>query len=184
MKQMLCIVLALILVAAMPGCAAGMQEQNGEATPSESCPIIVETLDPENHPAIPTTQPLPVQTIKMDAVGGTRVNHTANVSSVRYITSADQLPDEAMLTQYDDVYFRSKALVLVLETVGSGSVRVGIESITIDANVALVTLTHELQGEADLPTVCTWMVWAEVEKDLDYRWQVTNPAMHDGTEKS
>lgn len=57
-----------------------------------------------------------------------RLTYSGNVSSALYVTSAAQLPDYPELSAYDDAFFKDHALVLVQESVSSGSVEVGIES--------------------------------------------------------
>ena len=52
-----------------------------------------------------------------------RLTYNGNVSSALYVTSAAQLPDYPELSAYDDAFFKDHALVLVQESVSSGSVR-------------------------------------------------------------
>lgn len=70
-----------------------------------------------------------------------RLTYNGNVSSALYVTSAAQLPDYPELSAYDDAFFKDHALVLVQESVNSGSVEVGIESVSLkDDHTAVVTL--------------------------------------------
>lgn len=109
--------------------------------------------------------------------GCVRIAYNGGISAVRYITSVDQLPDNEALKAYDEAYFADKALVLVYETVGSGSVEVGIESI----ENGVVTLSHELPGDVGTADMATWLLWAEVEAGLDYDWTIANPAVQPNT---
>ena len=122
--------------------------------------------------------------LPLGATGCLRLRYNGNVSSVRYVTAPDQLPDEPELSSYDEAFFTEKALVLVMETVNSGSVEVGIRSICLDGNTAVVTLQHELPGDVGTTVMTTWLLWAEVEKDLSCAWTVENPALPSGTERS
>lgn len=82
-----------------------------------------------------------------------RLTYNGNVSSALYVTSAAQLPDYPELSAYDDAFFKGHALVLVQESVSSGSVEVGIESVSLKADhAAVVTLTHQGPGEGQVGT--------------------------------
>uniref|UniRef100_UPI001C9E8AF7 hypothetical protein n=1 Tax=Klebsiella pneumoniae TaxID=573 RepID=UPI001C9E8AF7 len=81
------------------------------------------------------------------------------------------------LAGYDEAYFVEKALVVVYETVSSGSVQVDIAS--IDGGV--VTLSHEMSGNVGTADMATWLLWAEVDAGLDYTWSVANPAVEPNT---
>lgn len=85
------------------------------------------------------------------------------------------------MSAYDDAFFKDHALVLVQESVSSGSVEVGIESVSLKADhTAVVTLTHQGPGEGQVGTadMATWLLWAEVDTGLeDYQWTVANPAL-------
>lgn len=111
-----------------------------------------------------------------------RIPYTTNRSSVRYVTNPSQLPDYEELSQYDDAYFQDHALVLVYETVTSGSILIDIDSIQYSGSNASVVLTHVLQGDVGTSDMATWLLWAEVEPDLSYSWTVANPALKDSSE--
>ena len=116
--------------------------------------------------------------------GSVRVTYSTNISAVRYVSSADQLPGNEALSGYDDAFFETRALILVYETVSSGSIKVDIESIALSEADAVVTLTHEAQGDATTPVMTTWLVWAEVDRGLELNWSVANPAVESGVHKS
>lgn len=114
--------------------------------------------------------------------GKLRIKYTVNRSSVQYITSADRLPNYEELAQYDDAYFEKHALLLVVESVRSGSVDTGILSVSIEEDCGAVTLYHEMpQGAANTSDMATWLLWAEVEPGLECRWSVVNPALRSAT---
>lgn len=120
--------------------------------------------------------------VPVTAEGKVRITYTGNRSSVRYITSAEALPDYTELEQFDDAYFAEHALVLVTETVNSGSVDVGILSVNTSGSTASVTLYHEVPEDgATTDDMATWLLWAEVEPGLDCQWAVENPALPSDT---
>lgn len=112
--------------------------------------------------------------------GKKRITYTGNRSSVIYVTSASALPDYEELKQYDEDYFKDHALLLVTETVNSGSIDVGIQSVFVKGSVGTVTLSHEapdLNDAAVTTDMATWLMWTEVEQGLDCQWKVANPAL-------
>lgn len=130
------------------------------------------------------THPKPLgDSLTLGQTGAARVSTSVIISSVRYITSADQLPDNEALAQYDAAYFETGALVLIMETVNSGSVRVDIDTVTVADGIASVQLLHAPQGDLGVPAMTTWMLWAEVPPELDLKWVVENPAMDSDVSK-
>lgn len=117
-----------------------------------------------------------------DKCGAVRISARGIVNSIRYITDASQLPDNQALKQYDDAYFQDHALVLIVETVGSGSTRVGIASIEIEDSAATVTLFHRLPGDVATDDIAAWLLWAEVDAGLSCNWVVANHAMKPSVE--
>ncbi len=76
-----------------------------------------------------------------------RLTYNGNVSSALYVTSAAHLPGLPGLSAYDDAFFKDHALVLVQASVSSGSVEVGIESVSLKADhTAVVALTHQARA--------------------------------------
>ena len=65
----------------------------------------------------------------VEVQGKERLTYEGVESTVRYVTSADQLPDCEALETYDDAYFETHALILVTQSVTSGSVDVSIKAI-------------------------------------------------------
>lgn len=185
MKRMLCILLALTLL--LCGCQSAAltpgesQEQTEEMT-GQMTQEATETMTEgevgfTEIETVDVTLPFVDQEteggMELGNTGRVRVAYTGSTSYVRYITAVEQLPDNEALKAYDAAYFETKALLVVVETVGSGSVQVGIESV----ENGVVTLSHEMSGDAGTADMATWLLWAEVEAGLDYTWSVANPAV-------
>lgn len=136
----------------------------------------------ENRPGL-VGEPTVSAGTKLDFTegGSDRIPYTMNQSWAVYVTSAEELARYSgeceELENYDDDFFKSHALLLVTESVNSGSTEVGIEKISRVDDEITVTLSHTAaeNGTADM---ATWLVWAEVECGLeDCRWQVGNAAL-------
>lgn len=152
-------------------------------SPSEPAAAPGSTAPPyqiELEPTVPR-QDLIFDEVKSEAV---RIPFAGSANSIRYITDASQLPDNEALKKYDDAFFREHALILVTETVGSGSVQVDIASIEIDGDTATVTLTHKLPGEIGTDDMAAWLLWAEVDAGLELNWVVANHTIKPSAELS
>lgn len=174
-KALLPLLLVLVLLA---GCVQTDPAPSTTAVPptSESAAGTQETTPWE--PTTPATT-VPAQIgddLTLNATGSARHNYTTAVSFVRYITSADQLPQNEALAAYDDSYFETGALVLVADTVNSGSVTVSIEQITVTDGEAHVVLAHEASGDMGIPAMTSWLAWAEVAPGLELTWILDNPS--------
>lgn len=188
MKRIFVIGLCLLLLLA--GCKASIPDaaetSSGEATAETT--LTVTELDPEELevtvPKVGITVGAGESDIAIGETGKLCLTYTGNLSSVRYVTSAAELPEYAELSGYDDVYFQEHALLLVTETVTSGTMQVGIDSIRVKDGVASVRLTHENQGDMGTAVMTTWLLWAEVEAGLDYTWTVENPAVSSEAERA
>lgn len=160
----LTLVLVYILCLTLPGCqdsGMGQSSHNTETTVSVNSETdgtteatVSETLDFTEETATDITVPKDSLTeaqtgtpLQLGDTGSLHIPYTANLSSVRYITTASDLPDYGELEVYDDAWFQDHALVLIMETVSSGSVEVGIRAIVADGGTATVTLSHETQGK-------------------------------------
>lgn len=170
MKKILCILLCALL---LTGCrSSGGEETSG--TIETEMPTIVLVPDAEftfpEAPAIPTMPAAAGETLAFENPGKVRLSYTGNRSYVKYITSVEELPDEEALQGYDEAFFETKALILVVETVSSGSVRLEIESIVTDGDTATVTLSRAMPGDVGTADMATWLLWAEVSRELDYNW--------------
>lgn len=180
MKRMLCLILMLSVL--LCGCQSAPAVSGGDDTQKNTEKTTEAELDMTQIQDPDVTLPMNEEetggeSVTVEGTGCVRVEYAGNVSSVRYITSADQLPDHEALAAYDAAYFENKALVLVRETVSSGSVKVGIAAI----EGGVVTLSHELSGDAGTADMASWLLWAEVEPGLDYEWSVANPAVPSNT---
>lgn len=109
--------------------------------------------------------------------GKVRIPYNGNRSSIVYVTSAASLPDYEGLKSYDDTYFQEHALVLIVETVNSGSIDVDILSVDMDDSTATVTLSHTRSSSVGTADMATWLIWVEVDSGLDYQWTIANPAL-------
>lgn len=171
MKRTVALLLVMLMLCSLTAC-----RQSGESTTS------TQTEPPISIPTDPNRDPtgggqLKPNEIALGQQGRIKGTYTMNISSVRYITSVEQLPNYDGLERFDEDYFREKALLVVVETVTSGSIGVAIASVTIDGSDALVKLEHKSGAEAGTADMTVWLLWAEVDKDLQYRWRVTNPAV-------
>lgn len=119
---------------------------------------------------------LPQSHLEFSNPGKQRIDYNGNVSAVRYVTKASQLPRIDAFSAYNDTWFQDHALVLVTETVTSGSIDITFDSITVTNAIAAVTLARKVP-ENFTTDMATWYVWAEVEAGLDLRWTVVNPAI-------
>ena len=182
MKRLLTGALCLCLLLA--GCRASVTP----ATEPTTQPTVAITPIPPESVEVTVPKPVPGEaageTLPVTVAGSCRLAYTGNVSSVKYVTSAGELPDIPELQEYNDAYFNEKALLLVTETVNSGSIQVGIREIRLEGETASVILSREMQGEVGTTVMTTWLIWAEVERGMDYTWTVENPALPSETERS
>lgn len=179
MKKLWYPLAALTLCLALCGC---VKEQGQATEPSQSQPPAPTGSITDRPVQLPTRPTEPGEPVEFGATGAEKITYSVNISSIRYVTSADQLPDSESLKQYDDAYFETGALLLVMDTVNGGSVQVGISDITARDGEAWVTLSRTAEGDVTIPVMTTWMLWAEVEQGLEYRWTVRNPAMDSAVE--
>ena len=188
MKQFFCMFLAMLL---LTGCGTGAVAQTSE--PAESMQAGTEPSEPAasetqeqtlawTEMTVPETIPFPTVSIGTDRgdpvdfanAGCQRVDYQGNRSFVRYVTGMEELPEEEVLQKYDAAFFETRALVIVYETVTSGSVKLELEKITVNADTASVFIRRTMAGEIGTSDMATWLLWAEVEKDLAYSWEIAN----------
>lgn len=123
---------------------------------------------------------LPGEIVPVYAQNKTRITYTHNQNYVQYITSATALDRYGMdvFKQYDETFFEKKALVLVCETVTSGSLQVSIDQIVQQDSQITVVLSRELPGDAGTSDMATWLIWAEVDAGRNgYTWVLHNPML-------
>lgn len=153
-------------------------------TEPDATELDVTELSPEEVTVTLPKTTLPGQTgeaLELGDTGAERVTYTHNVSRVQYVTDVRDLPDYAALSGYDAAYFQDHALLIVLETVSNGSVKVAIDRVADDGTV---TLKREISGQLGTTVMTTWLLWAEVDAGLDCSWNVANAALQSGTSKS
>ena len=182
MKKLICLVLSLLLL--LTGCrSAGSAADTGATQPVGS--EVSTTPSTEPSETTENTQPTDESTVALpgnDAVtmgqtGKLRIAYTGNRSGVRYVTDPSQLPDYPELAGYDEAFFREHGLLLVTETVTSGSVGVDILSIVVENGMAVVTLDHQIPSGLGTADMATWLMWVEVDAGLDLTWVLANPAL-------
>lgn len=169
MKKMFCMLLAAILL--LTGCQTPVNET---AAPDETT-APVQTQAPTTVPA--ETEPDVAARegeLAFANPGKTRIAYTGNRSYVKYVTSVEELPREEALALYDAEFFEDHALLIVVETVSSGSVQLEMESIEVSGDTASVSVKRSMSGDVGTTDMATWMLWAEVDKGLDYTWTLKN----------
>lgn len=184
MKKMFCILLALMLLLA--GCAEVEQPGETTAAPRETTQP-EETTFPTLAPDAPVIGPILGDTEGEEAAfanpGKVRIEYQGNRSYVRYVTSVGELPPEGSWEGYDADYFQTRALLIVVETVASGSVQLELESIRISGGNASVSIKRSMSGDVGTSDMATWMLWAEVDKGLDFTWTLANASQLPAGEK-
>ena len=167
-----------------PEVTTEMETDGEDVKESESADVTVEvpgTL--EWGPPLFATgeqETLSGEAVEIYAQGMARITYVGNQNYVRYITSPDALAHYGIdgLKQYDESFFEKKALVLVCETVNSGSVRVSIDQIIGQDTQMTVLLSREMPGDAGTADMATWLIWAEVDAGWDeYSWVLANPML-------
>lgn len=161
MKKLLCIALSLLLLCGCQRAQLPQEEQTAGVTEAHG-----EMTEPGGETQTGAGGP-----VAIGQTGRVRVDYDGMASSVRYITSADRLPDNEALAAYDEAYFETRALLIVYETVGSGSYILDI----VSADDGVVKLSRELPGDVGTADMATWLLWAEVEQGLDYDWRLDEP---------
>ena len=158
-----------------------------DITDEETTPMIPETFPttPGTFPVAPSVPDFSeLDTPAGDAIslgeqGKARITYTGNRNYVKYITSADMLAgyDIDALAAYDEAFFRDHALILVCETVGSGSVQLAIDGAYKNGEQISVVLSHHMPGDVGTADMATWLLWAEVTPGLENcQWELHNAA--------
>lgn len=179
-----------VLCLLLSGCQSAHSAPTGTAAPAASG-AETTVLPSTGEITVPTTlqiEPAPLPTeipgtplTGVETAGKVRLPYTGNRASVQYVTAPDQLPEQEGLEAYDEAYFADHALLLIIETVGSGSVQVELDAIYVDGDTATVVLSHELPGDAGTADMATWLLWVEVDAGLSYQWTLDNPALPSDT---
>lgn len=161
------IAVTLMLCLLLAGCHTGTSTTAAD-TAGTTLPEITE---PTN------TRPVLTNGVEHEVLGSCTVTYSVDISQVKYITSADGLPNYEELAEYDDAWFTDHAMLVIMQTVGSGNTVVKLESIEQEDGVASITLEYASGGALGNANTTTWMLWVAVERDLDYTWQIANPAV-------
>ena len=181
MKKLICMLLAFVLV--FCGCArqdtgAAPSDEAAQSGSEVSQNVDATEVDPPEvtlHTGEGQSQGQGVQQFQVaGATGAERIEYKQNASSVRYITRVEDLPDYEALDGYRNAeYFETQALLVVVDTVTSGSVKVSIGFL----GDGTVTLAKEMSGTLGTADMATWLLWAEVDQGLTDTWTVTNPGV-------
>lgn len=178
MKKLICLLMAFVLV--FSGCAssAPVAEPTEPATEPQETLEATETDPPEVTLHIEEKETEAV--METSATGAQRIEYKQNASSVRYITRVADLPAYEALDGYrSEEYFETRALLVVIDTVTSGSVKVAIDSV----GNGTVTLSKEMSGDAGTADMATWLLWAEVDQGLTENWTISNPGVQNNLSK-
>lgn len=171
MKKTIAILLAALLL--LTGCQGAVNETTSVPETTETSPemTVPETM---TLPTIPTSDSISGtpegEKISFANTGKTRIAYTGPRSFVMYVTSVEKLPDQEALKDYDEAFFAEHALLVVVETVTSGSVQLELGSIYREGDIAMVKLNRTMPGEVGTSDMATWLLWAEVSRDLDCSW--------------
>lgn len=170
MKKTICLILAALFL--LSGCQTAVSGTTDapETTVAPTETTVPEITEPATIPQLPLGPQISGDGLWFQNPGKTRLTYTGNRSYVRYITSFEDLPEEAAQAGYDPEFFENYALLVVVETVNSGSVQLEIESIHVSDNVASVNLKRTMSGDVGTADMATWMLWVEVEKGLTCQW--------------
>lgn len=185
MRSLFFVLCAGCSICLLAGCAKQPSSVSVSSVPAPSSQTTLAPSQSQSDPGVGVViggddfAPAQGDPVDDDAKGAVRIPYEGNESTVRYITSASQLPDNEELAGYDDAYFQQNALVLVTESVNSGSIEVAIDSIRQTDRGSEVVLYHSRPEESQATTddMATWLLWAEVETGKEGIWTVANPAL-------
>ena len=164
MKKFFCFLLALTFL--LTGCGSVDQGEKEDSASQLLTPVELETAPMAgNEGGLELAFANP---------GKIRILYQGNLSYVKYITSVEQLPDTEVLADYDAAFFETKALLIVVETVSSGSVQLELDAIRVSDGNASVCVKRTMSGDAGTTDMATWMLWAEVDRGLEYTWTLAN----------
>ena len=147
------------------------EEEAGSVPPTEGPSVVPVTPAPTISGQMPGLD-MPESDLVLGEGGRIRLDYIGNRSGVQYITEAGQVPDYEELAGYDEAYFLDKALLVVMVTTGSGSIRTEIGAVQIDGGTASVHVSYTMTGDVGTADMATWLMWVEVEAGLDYQWKL------------
>lgn len=138
-----------------------------------------ETVPSEAMPR----ETMPDMDIPFRDSGKVRIPYTGGENWIRYVTSAEQLPEQEDLACYDAAFFRDNALVVLCVRFSSGSIEPAIGAITVRDNQATVTV-ERMAPEGDLTDdMAAWLLWARVDRDLSCSFRLEDSFLSAGAEK-
>ena len=172
MKKVICLLLALLI---LTGCQSGAPaESNPTTVPEESQTAQTVPVEEVTQPEAPwPTLPEGTQVALSDP-GKARLTYEGSVRYARCITCVEELPDLEALKGFDEEFFREHDLLIVLETLGSGSVQVDLDSVVVQDGEAVVKLSRKMNGQMGTADMATWLLWATVDKGLGLTWKLEN----------
>jgi len=169
MRKCIAVLLTLILLC---GCAGA--EDMPQSTAAPTTPL---------QSQLPLEAPSETGEIAFSDPGQCRIAYTGQIPWVRYITSRDQLPEQEMLKDYDEDFFRENALVVLCVTLNSGSIRPRIGQILYRDGRAEVIVIREAEGDVMTQDLAAWLLWARVDRDLSCPFRLEEDFLPDGAEK-
>ena len=174
MKKIIWLILVVLL---LTGCQTPAAETTS-APETTAAPLEVTRPEEMTFPTIPAVGGIPGtpegDEIAFENPGKVRLTYTGNRSYALLVSRVEDLPDEEALKIYDEAFFQEHDLLILVETVNSGSVQLEIGGIYRDGDTATVQLTRTLPGDFGTADMATWLLWAEVEKGLDCTWTIGN----------
>lgn len=121
--------------------------------------------------------------IKFLEGGIARITYDYNRSQSKVLSNIQDLsPYNKIngLAKYDEEYFNTSSLLLIIQTTNSGSIGVSVEAIGAIDKVLKIKLEYTVPeiGTADM---ATWLIWVELDKDYDeFIGEIINPATKPG----
>ena len=183
-KKWLCLVLCpLLLVGCAPAHPTATGPEQTAASTETEAPTSAPTAPPTTQAtAAPTTAPSETSPRTTGPLTTGPIETITNFSDpgkapIRCVTSPGGLPAQLAGKGYDEAFFAQYALLVVTDTVNSGSIQVNIHSVTRDGDTVTVTLSKEMPGDVGTADMATWLLWATVSKDLaDCQWVLAGGA--------
>ncbi len=166
----------LIFAALLTGCRRGSSATTAATDAATTAPAATDPTVPSFTDGTRGDPDIGID-VAFKVLGTQNVKHSLDISQAKYITSVDDLPSYDALAEYDEAWFREHALLVILETVPGGKITIDIDSIKLDGSRADITLARGYDGKLSTTTNVVWLVWAEVERDLHYTWNITNPTL-------
>ena len=156
----------LVICMLLAGCQSTGDGQSAAGAQTEPDAVLSDRFNEKEQHAISGSR------VQFEGGGIQRIPYTGSVSTVKYITSVEQLPDHDAFKKYDAAFFQDKALVLVTQSTGSGSTRLEIDSLTVEDGKVKVKLKQTAGGDVGTADMATWLLWVEVSAGLELEWDM------------